>query len=1029
MDALQDRKLVLITGGNGFIGSHVASRLYRSGNFRIRVVDAFRSPSSFFTEPIYHELSVGNLCDPMFCRAAVDGVSIVFHFAANMGGMGTIHELNEFAIYSQNHLMTINLLQASIDAKVEHFLYASSACVYPEHLQTSLDPSHPVSLREDDAYASASATSPPSPQGLYGLEKLNTEQLLSLMKDKPMRISIARFHNVYGPGGAWFGGREKAPAALLRKALVYQRAATSYPQTFEIWGDGTQRRSFLFIDDAVDALMRLFHLTNPYPHPLNIGSEEAVSILQLAHVALKVIGIDPSPVQFQYTADRPLGVQSRSSNNERVKEVLGWSPSTSLADGMSKTGQWIASVMEAELPSNKLSSDGILHSLSSSRMLDLESEAITFGILLPITSRGGSTPDSCLENLSTFASSLVSTTWRDTASIGAPYRTHIYLAIDHDDDFLLSDSSRNKAEDVLRQQGFANVTTLICKVPRGHVCALWRECAKGAFDDGCQYMGLFGDDVTILDEGWMRKVDSEFHRISNDHRVPFGIGCVAFTDVSFPGMPTFPIIHRRHLDIFNGDVVPDIFINQDGDPYLFQLYRRWNASTMIPHRLSNGIGGSVAARYEKQHASDWTFETLTTGVCRVDTHIRGLAPSKEPNLTLDIVIPCYRVDMEILDRILTLRHRSSLSVMFIVIIDDPTSPRTVVLEQKFGARPDVRIRVNKTNQGASASRNRGLSESSAEWVHFLDDDVVPNPDLLFEAENVIRQHPNAAGFVCNTIFPRCQSLFQTAIHLAGVTYFWDIASKIEDDVPWGVTANLIVRRNIQDGIVYDLRYPKTGGGEDIDFCRLKRKASLERGGVGFVAAPKVEVTHPWWNKGNRSYWRFYMWAYGDGLLVSRFPDLTYQDFAPNTAECLLLSLAIPLLLLPFTSATRLTIYGLVRATFFFVSDLILANVLHDLYNLLWRHPERNANINSAIRSGPAFWTAIVESTFIRIASEMGRVKGVIDRRDWSCFGRRFDWFAHRVGNGPRSEERRNSVERVVLTGVLFGLTVRFAGSA
>jgi glycosyltransferase involved in cell wall biosynthesis len=161
--------------------------------------------------------------------------------------------------------------------------------------------------------------------------------------------------------------------------------------------------------------------------------------------------------------------------------------------------------------------------------------------------------------------------------------------------------------------------------------------------------------------------------------------------------------------------------------------------------------------------------------------------------------------------------------MFIIIIDDPNSPSIDLLQQKYGADPFVRIRVNKTNLGASASRNRGMKESAADWIHFLDDDVTPEEDLLVQTAKVIRERPDVVGFIGTSRFPTAANVFTTAIHLADVTYFWDIARKRPEDtdLPWGVTANLIVRRN-PDGVEFDLIFPKTGGGEDIDFCRKKR---------------------------------------------------------------------------------------------------------------------------------------------------------------------------------------------------------------
>jgi GT2 family glycosyltransferase len=380
-------------------------------------------------------------------------------------------------------------------------------------------------------------------------------------------------------------------------------------------------------------------------------------------------------------------------------------------------------------------------------------------------------------------------------------------------------------------------------------------------------------------------------------------------------------------------------------------------------------------------------------------------------LTLDIVIPCYRVDMSILDTILNLKSSATCSTMFIVIVDNPVSPAIPGLESRYGHRPDVRIRVNKNNLGASASRNRGIEESAAEWVHFLDDDVVPEEDILIKAEEVIRKHPKAAGFVGNSVFPIASTIFTTAVHLAGVAYFWDIAAKRKDDrdLPWGVTANLIARRNVKDGVKFDLQYPKTGGGEDIDFCRRKRDFMIHKhGGEGFVAAPFVKVTHPWWNNGKRSYWRFHYWSIGDGALVKQFPEHTYHDFAPNAAECLCLTSVLA------ATAALFGQWRVVAVCLQVFALTLIANILHDCYRHLYLHPERNENLNSSVNG--IFWViAVVESTFIRVFSEFGRLRGLVERGDFLCIGRRFDWFTGREGNGPMQEERTSNVQRVLVS--------------
>jgi nucleoside-diphosphate-sugar epimerase/glycosyltransferase involved in cell wall biosynthesis len=934
----------------------------------------------------------------------------VLHFAANMGGMGTIHEGNERKIYTENHLMTVNILNASVEAGVKRFFYASSACVYPTKLQSNED----VSLRESDVY-------PPGPQGLYGAEKLNSEQFLRSLNGD-IFVQIARFHNVYGPRGAWNNGREKAPAAMLRKAFVatalHRDHGVEYPE-FEIWGGGDQRRSFLFIDDAVDGVVGL--LESKYQQPVNIGSNRSITIQELAAIALRCAALPP--VNVRYTSPKghlsginTVGVPSRNSNNELVEEELGWRPKNSLEEGMKITGDWIGEELQkstGHLPHER--QFAALQELQTSRVVDLTNDFTRFAILLPATSRGSHSQETCLKNLTEFARSLVATTYRDTHVVGSTsFRFTIYLSIDHDDHFLLG--SERKAEAALRNAGDFDIVPIEAKHEKGHICAHWRECARHAFEDGCDYFTLLGDDVTLKDEGWMRIVHEEFERLESKRGVPFGFGCVAFTDTTFPGMPTFPVVHKTHMDIFGGLVIPEAFFNQDGDPFLFQLYRRWGCSSMIEVRVGNGVGGSDGARYDKKSASDWTFGTLDNAVAEAGRWLSREAPSVEKLLTLDIIIPSYRVDPKFLDPILQLRPPKTCSVMFVITIDDPSSPSIGLLQQRHGADPFVRIRVNNANLGASASRNRGIKESAADWIHFLDDDVTPDSDLLVETAKIIREHPNVVGFIGTAKFPTASDTFTTAIHLAGVTYFWDIARKRPEDrdLPWGVTANLIVRRNA-DGVDFNLIFPKTGGGEDIDFCRRKRDWMIAKSGKGvggFHAAPAVVVTHPWWNGGQPAFWRFYGWGKGDGALVKLYPQFRYWDFAPSSGETLLLCLLVFLfgLLAPFDSIhsgeyVSLSLCGTIAVA--------LANISHSIYKAAF--PDFDYwEFQQCTVTGPKYVVAIVMSAFVRIFSEAGRTVGELERGEIWYLGRRFDWFTGGSGRGPIVSERKGSLQRFAL---------------
>ncbi|KAH9853399.1 NAD-dependent epimerase/dehydratase [Lenzites betulinus] len=1013
---LNKTELILVTGGHGFIGGHVARKLGELG-YRLRVVDTV--PEPLYAAPPVGEVVVGNLCDSAFAARVVDGVGYVLHFAATMGGMGTIHAANGVVIYKENHTMTVNLIDACVAAGTRGFFYASSACVYPESLQ-GLDTD--ISLAESDVWKNA----PPHPQGLYGLEKLASELVLEQHQSR-MEVRIARFHNVFGPLGSWYGGREKVPAAFLRKAVAAQLSG-DVPATFEIWGDGLQRRSFCFIEDAVEAVLRL--LESDCSEPVNIGSDQAVSVQDLADMALAVASVDRESVVFRYKTDRPVGVGSRNSNNALVSSKLGWTPRHSLAEGMRITGDWIRSQTVQMLSTvDDAEKERHIQLWQTSDVVDLQADAITFAVLLPVTSRGSNSPEDCLANLREFARSLLLTTADDVARLGERYAVKIYIAIDDDDEFLWKPDGINRVESVLREERFPpeSLISLRCEHPRGHVCALWRDCAERAYRDRCDYYILMGDDLILQDSGWMSAIHRTFSDLARMEGVPHGIGCVAFTDTSFPGMPTFPAIHRTHMDIFGGQVIPDVFTNQDGDPFLFQLYRRWGCSRMVPSRISNKLGGSGDARYEKVHASGWTLKPLDDATTAVEDWLRVHAHKAERKLSLDVIVPCYRVSMFHLDMFLTLPHSHTSAVMFIIIVDDPQSPRIGDLAQKYGHRPDVRIRVNSRNLGASASRNRGLQESAAEWALFLDDDVVPDEDILLEAEKSIRAHPRAAGFVGNAQFPLATSVFTTAVHLAGVTFFWDIAEKIEKDLPWGVTANLIARRNVPDAVQYSLQFPKTGGGEDIDYCRQKRKYSLQHGGEGFWAAPAVKVTHPWWNMGRRSYWRFYMWSKGDGGLVKLYPEHSYRDVSPNAAECLFLGGLVLIAGCGIALLDAALGFRVAKLALMFCLAVTITNIAHDIVRHAVLHPERTRGMKSTV-TGTWWVCAMVEGAVLRMFSEWGRVVGIFERREYTNLLLRFDWFCGRWGEGPKQEEMRNNRTRLACSIAVFGLLAAVAGA-
>jgi GDP-D-mannose 3',5'-epimerase len=314
---------ICVAGGAGFIGSHLARRLKNEGH-EIVIADIQRN-IYFPNDEICHEYLNLDLRDLNNCLEATKNCEWVFNLAADMGGMGFIQSNHGVILYN-NTMISFNMMEAARRNGVKRFFYSSSACIYPENKQ--VDPQNP-GLKEDDAW-------PAQPQDAYGLEKLVSEEMvLHYEKDFGIEVRVGRFHNIYGPQGTWKGGREKAPAAFLRKAIVST-------EDFEVWGDGLQTRSFCYVDDCVEGVLRLMRST--FNKPINIGSEEMVSMNEMAHYALKAAGKD---LKLRHIPG-PEGVRGRNSNNNLIRQVLGWSPQISLEEGLKRTVVWIREQIEAE---------------------------------------------------------------------------------------------------------------------------------------------------------------------------------------------------------------------------------------------------------------------------------------------------------------------------------------------------------------------------------------------------------------------------------------------------------------------------------------------------------------------------------------------------------------------------------------------------------------------------------------------------------------------------------------------------------
>jgi len=327
-------KKALVCGAGGFIGHHMVRKLKKEG-FWVRGID-LKYPE--FCEVEADDFIIGDLRDADVCKHVVDiKFDEVYQFAADMGGAGYVFTgENDANIMHNSALINLNILEACYRRNVKRIFYSSSACIYPKYNQK--DPQNP-NCAEDSAY-------PAMPDSDYGWEKLFSEHLyLAFHRNYGMEVRIARYHNIFGPEGSWNDGREKAPAALCRKVATAKLKGLDY---IEVWGDGKQTRSFLYVDECIEGTLRL--MRSDWTGPVNIGSEEMVTINQLAEMIMEIAGVK---LKIKHVAG-PLGVRGRNSDNRLIYEKLGWKPTMPLRKGLEITYAWIEEQVKRAIEKGKL---------------------------------------------------------------------------------------------------------------------------------------------------------------------------------------------------------------------------------------------------------------------------------------------------------------------------------------------------------------------------------------------------------------------------------------------------------------------------------------------------------------------------------------------------------------------------------------------------------------------------------------------------------------------------------------------------
>ena len=645
------------------------------------------------------------------------------------------------------------------------------------------------------------------------------------------------------------------------------------------------------------------------------------------------------------------------------------------------------------------------------RKKDGSSEPYKWVLLIPVRSGRDESIQNCTDRLKRMYASLLAT------SRPAPNAPLLLFGVDDDDDALKNgELIRSVCKDLpVQVEVFSGL--------QGKICKIWGQLAALAYvKHGADFTCLLGDDVVIKTDQWQEKMERQFITIACEERLPFGAACVAFVDESFRGFPSFPVIHRWHFMTFGGSILPPSFLNQGGDPYLFELYKRFGASRFaLDCCLVNTIGGKHSARYTKQSIR-FEGDLLSSAIPVVLKAVNGpehLNMASEihipvkPRMCLDVVVPTYRCDIEKLTTITSLRASWPVQVSFWLVLDNPTHHNAPTVRDMQTVAQNYQVNVLEQftatgiprNVGASAARNFGMALCKADNVVLLDDDVEPDHHLLDAYLGAIMRWPDASIYVGSTKMPLPMNWLTHALIAGDMAGTYTVAERMRNP-PWGVTANLCVKARTSR-LRFDLSYPKTGGGEDLDYCaRAARHGPIH-------AVPGAKAFHPWWHDGKASAIRHILgWAEGEMQCVTKpwFRQHTFFSM-PNGAEILfvIFSIVIPLSLLSFH--------------FRLASRLLMSCFVIFSLELFW-HASRigHKRLRSPMKESLLCSTAVrVLAAVIIMLQEATRFWHVLHFP--SCIFWRVDWHFGQSPHWVRYSKRSNFLRSLFYLALVYRLVV------